>query len=113
LDPPRSHGGRGGLRRNPPRQWQEELVQVCAHLHQREFLFQAEAVVTPEPEDHPDLSDVKGQAQAKRALEIAASGGHNLLLYGPPGTGKTMLASRLPGILPVLNEREMLDVAAV
>src|SRR5690606_12099985 len=91
----------------------ESLLQVCAHLHQREFLFQAEAVVTPEPEDHPDLSDVKGQAQAKRALEIAASGGHNLLLYGPPGTGKTMLASRLPGILPVLNEREMLDVAAV
>ena len=91
----------------------DNLLQVCAHLHQREFLFQAEAAVAVDNDDYLDLSDVKGQAQAKRALEIAASGGHNLLLYGPPGTGKTMLASRLPGILPALDEREMLDVAAV
>lgn len=91
----------------------ESLLQVCAHLHQREFLFQAEAAISVESTEYPDLHDVKGQAQAKRALEIAASGGHNLLLYGPPGTGKTMLASRLPGILPALDEREMLDVAAV
>ncbi|HTF86704.1 MAG TPA: YifB family Mg chelatase-like AAA ATPase [Cellvibrio sp.] len=91
----------------------DNLLQVCAHLHQREFLFQAETAIAVENDDQLDLSDVKGQAQAKRALEIAASGGHNLLLYGPPGTGKTMLASRLPGILPALDEREMLDVAAV
>lgn len=91
----------------------ESLLQVCAHLHQREFLFQAEAAISVESTEYPDLSDVKGQSQAKRALEIAASGGHNLLFYGPPGTGKTMLASRLPGILPALDEREMLDVAAV
>lgn len=63
--------------------------------------------------DSLDILDVKGQSHAKRALEIAASGGHNLLFYGPPGTGKTMLASRLPGLLPVLGEREMLDVAAI
>jgi magnesium chelatase family protein len=93
----------------------ENLLQVCAHLHGRELLPRAEAI--REQQDkllHAlDILDVKGQSQAKRALEIAASGGHNLLFYGPPGTGKTMLASRLPGILPRLNEREMLDVAAI
>ncbi|MDS4028433.1 MAG: YifB family Mg chelatase-like AAA ATPase [Candidatus Contendobacter sp.] len=60
-----------------------------------------------------DLSDVRGQQHAKRALEIAAAGGHNLLLIGPPGTGKTMLASRLPGIMPPLTEGEALETAAV
>lgn len=60
-----------------------------------------------------DLSDVRGQHHAKRALEIAAAGGHNLLLIGPPGTGKTMLASRLPGILPPLTEAEALETAAI
>jgi magnesium chelatase family protein len=60
-----------------------------------------------------DLSDVRGQHHAKRALEIAAAGGHNLLLIGPPGTGKTMLASRLPGIMPPLSEEEALETAAI
>ncbi len=91
----------------------ESLLQVCAHLHDREHLFQASAPDALDVEQVLDMHDVKGQAQAKRALEIAASGGHNLLLYGPPGTGKTMLASRLPGILPKLDEREMIEVAAV
>ncbi|QEI13633.1 YifB family Mg chelatase-like AAA ATPase [Cellvibrio japonicus] len=92
----------------------ENLLQVCAHLHGREHLFQATPPASPERlAPKLDIRDVKGQWQAKRALEIAASGGHNLLLYGPPGTGKTMLASRLPGILPSLSEREMLDVAAI
>lgn len=91
------------------------LLQVCAHLHQREALQQTQPnFETDESHAEPlDILDVKGQSHAKRALEIAASGGHNLLFYGPPGTGKTMLASRLPGILPNLNEREMLDVAAI
>ena len=65
------------------------------------------------PEDVDDLSDVAGQEAAKRALEIAAAGGHNALLIGPPGAGKTMLARRLPGILPALSEREALEVTAV
>ena len=62
---------------------------------------------------HLDLSDVKGQFQAKRALEIAAAGGHHLLMVGPPGTGKTMLASRLSGILPEMTESEALESASI
>lgn len=61
----------------------------------------------------PDLADVIGQAHARRALEIAASGGHNLLFIGPPGTGKTMLASRLPGILPPITHAEAMETAAI
>src|SRR5207248_9931187 len=61
----------------------------------------------------PDLADVRGQDRARRALELAATGGHNLLLGGPPGTGKTMLARRLPGILPPLAEDEALEVTRI
>jgi magnesium chelatase family protein len=62
---------------------------------------------------YPDLADVRGQGYAKRALEIAAAGGHSLLMVGPPGTGKSMLASRLPGLLPPMTDEEALEAAAL
>ncbi len=65
------------------------------------------------PGDLPDLVDVRGQAVARRALEVAAAGGHNLLMVGPPGAGKSMLAARLPSILPPLSARELLDISMI
>jgi magnesium chelatase family protein len=90
-----------------------DLLTLCAHLHDRERLPPASPAALKAPPPAPDLADIRGQAQAKRALAIAAAGGHNLLLFGPPGTGKTMLASRLPGLLPPLTEAEQLELAAV
>ena len=70
---------------------------------------------TPEsrPGESPELADVRGQTMAKRALEVAAAGGHHVLMVGPPGTGKTMLASRLPGLLPPMRESEALETMAI
>ncbi len=92
------------------------LMEVCAHLEGRTPLspqLPQQADSAPPPEGGPDLCDVQGQQRGRRALEIAAAGGHNLLLYGPPGTGKSMLAERLPSILPELEEEESLEVAAI
>lgn len=90
------------------------LLDVCAHLAgQRQLEFRRGTGVGSGKAAAPDLSDVRGQPQAKRALEIAAAGEHSLLFLGPPGTGKSMLAQRLPGILPPLTEAEALEVAAV
>ncbi len=90
------------------------LLKVCAHLNGTEKLQPLPQIEVPQqPQNHADLSDVRGQHHAKRALEIAAAGGHSLLMAGPPGTGKTMLASRLPGILPTMTEDEALEAAAI
>ncbi|MEQ9465183.1 MAG: YifB family Mg chelatase-like AAA ATPase [Haliea sp.] len=92
----------------------EDLLTLCAHLNGRQPLAPTVASATAHTlPRYPDLADVAGQDLARRALEIAASGGHNLLLCGPPGTGKTLLASRLPGILPPPDPDEALTCAAL
>ncbi len=93
------------------------LLEVTAHLAGRQRIDVADAtgldVGDNSSHPPPDLVDVKGQQHAKRALEIAAAGGHNLLLIGPPGTGKSMLSRRLPGLLPPMPKKEALESAAI
>ncbi|WP_019142198.1 YifB family Mg chelatase-like AAA ATPase [Noviherbaspirillum massiliense] len=94
----------------------DSLLQVCAHFAATDNDAKLNRhrpsadVVRPQ---YPDFAEVKGQAQAKRALEVAAAGGHSLLMVGPPGTGKSMLAARFPGILPSMTDEEALESAAV
>src|SRR5690606_20586494 len=89
------------------------LLGIAAHLHGNARLSPAVHEIHGSPPAVPDLADVRGQPRARRALEIAAAGGHSLLFIGPPGTGKSMLASRLPGILPGMTDAERLETAAV
>jgi magnesium chelatase family protein len=89
------------------------LLEVCAHLAGQAALAPVTVPPAPTFSSHPDLAEVRGQVQAKRALEVAAAGGHSLLMSGPPGSGKSMLAQRLPGILPPMTRDEALASAAV
>ena len=92
----------------------DTLKAVCQHLMNEQQLSQAEHKACYQSASYMlDLADVKGQHQARRALEIAAAGGHSLLFCGSPGTGKTLMASRLPTILPPLNDHEALEVASI
>jgi magnesium chelatase family protein len=91
----------------------ENLIQLINHVKGTQVLTRPKPATAGETEPMPDLRDVKGQETAKRALEVAAAGGHHLLMVGPPGAGKSMLAQRLPSILPPMDSREMLDVSMV
>ncbi|HYK78470.1 MAG TPA: YifB family Mg chelatase-like AAA ATPase [Micropepsaceae bacterium] len=89
------------------------LIALVNHIKGAQVLAVPQARLAESAVSIPDLKDVKGQETAKRALEIAAAGGHNMLMIGPPGAGKSMLASRLPGLLPPLDAREALEVSMV
>ena len=89
------------------------LDQVCAHLTGLAPIARFEGMTESVRASYPDFSEVRGQLRAKRALEVAAAGGHSVLMVGPPGTGKSMLASCFPGILPEMTEEEALESAAI
>lgn len=87
------------------------LIALINHLRGTQLLGRPKPAMAPNEGNGFDLADVRGQESARRALEVAAAGGHNLLMVGPPGAGKSMLAQRLPSILPPLGARELLDVS--
>lgn len=89
------------------------LIALANHFRGTQVLSRPVPAVRASPANLPDLADIKGQESAKRALEVAAAGGHNLLMVGPPGSGKSMLAARLPSILPTLSPTELLDVSMI
>ncbi len=90
-----------------------DMLALVNHLKGAQLLSQPQALRYDCIQPYPDLIDIKAQESAKRALEIAAAGGHNLILSGPPGAGKSMLAQRLPGILPPLSPAETLEVSMI
>lgn len=89
------------------------LIAMANHFRGNQVLTRPEPGVAAASDALPDLADIKGQETAKRALEVAAAGGHHLLMVGPPGAGKSMLASRLPSILPPLSPSELLEVSMI
>jgi magnesium chelatase family protein len=116
---PRKNAEEARLASSAPVRPASHLLEVCAHVTGASPLPNYIADVARQPDisntrAHPlDLSDVRGQLHAKRALVIAAAGGHSMLMIGPPGSGKSMLAQRLPGLLPALSAAESLEVASI
>jgi len=91
----------------------DNLLSLINHLKGNQLFYPPKTQIAMDEFDRPDLRDIKGQETAKRALEIVAAGGHNLCMVGPPGSGKSMLAARLPGILPPMTPEEMLEVSMI
>lgn len=91
----------------------QNIVQIINHVKGSQVLSQPEPALAPQPAETVDLRDIKGQEAAKRAMEVAAAGAHHILMVGPPGAGKSMLAARVPTILPQMDAREMLDVSMI
>ncbi|MFI5001436.1 MAG: ATP-binding protein, partial [Reyranellales bacterium] len=89
------------------------LLALINHLRGQQTLPAPQALIAEDTASYPDLAEIKGQETAKRVLEVAAAGGHNLLMIGPPGSGKSMLAARLPGLLPPLEADEALEATMV
>ncbi|UIK05904.1 YifB family Mg chelatase-like AAA ATPase [Neorhizobium galegae] len=89
------------------------LIALANHFRGTQVISRPQPAIRALPANLPDLVDIKGQESAKRALEVAAAGGHNLLMVGPPGSGKSMLAARLPSILPPLSAPELLEVSMI
>ncbi len=89
------------------------LIALVNHMKGVQVLSPPTAKLAEDTANVPDLKDVKGQETAKRALEIAAAGGHNMLMVGPPGSGKSMMAARLPALLPPLDAREALEISMI
>jgi magnesium chelatase family protein len=112
---PEENGAEAALARDAAACTAAHLLQICAALAEPETspLSHAVAASIQHAPEIPDLCEVRGQHHAKRALEIAAAGGHSLLMIGPPGCGKSMLAARMPGLLPPMTEEEALQVAAI
>ena len=91
----------------------DNLIQIVNHFKGTQVLSRPEPGLETETPILSDLVDIKGQEAGKRALEVAAAGGHHLLMVGPPGAGKSMLANRLPSILPAMTAKEMLEVSMI
>ncbi len=89
------------------------LIAIANHFKGEQKLARPQPAIRGAAAALPDLADIKGQESARRALEVAAAGGHNLLMVGPPGAGKSMLAARLPSILPPLSPAELLEVSMI
>jgi magnesium chelatase family protein len=110
---PHANGGEAAWADGPGVLAAANLIALVNHFKGTQVMTPPEAVLAEDDARYPDLRDIKGQETAKRALEIAAAGGHNLLMIGPPGAGKSMLAQRLPGLLPPLTPAEVLEVSMI